>query len=393
MAFEFRLPDIGEGVVEGEIVRWLVDEGQEVAEDQPLVEVMTDKATVELPSPVAGRILSRRGNEGETVEVGATLVVIEPVHPGAAETPEIEGVATAAMSSDQPALPATADADSVSATPAVRRLARTRGVELTHVTGTGPGGRITAEDVERAAAAATTSPAAAPPSEDFLPYRGLRRKIGTRLSHSKRTAVHYTYVEEADATGLAELRRAYLQGAAGRHLTFLPLILKAVVSGLQAFPLLNSSLDEEQGKILLHRSYNIGIATATPEGLVVPVIKAADTKSILELAAEITEITEGVRAGRVKIDDLQGGTFTVTSLGPLGGLVATPVINHPEVAILGVHKIQKRPVVREDRVVIREMMNLSLTCDHRVVDGVEAARFLQHVIRFLESPGLLMLEG
>lgn len=390
MAFEFRLPDIGEGVVEGEIVRWLVDVGQEVAEDQPLVEVMTDKATVELPAPVAGRIVERYGAEGETVAVGAVLVAIAPA--GASTAGDaVSETATVSVETVHDKTGHSSPA-SVLATPAVRRLARTRGVELTHVAGTGPGGRITVEDVERAASAAVTAPAAAPPSEDALPYRGLRRKIGNRLSLSKRSAVHYTYVEEADATGLSELRRAYLQGAPGRQLTFLPLILKAVASGLKSFPLLNSSLDEEQGKILLHRSYNLGIATATPEGLVVPVIKAADAKSILELAKEIREVTDAVRSGKVAVEDLQGGTFTVTSLGPLGGLVATPVINYPEVAILGVHKIQKRAVVREDRIVIREMMNLSLTCDHRVVDGAEAARFLQHVIRLLENPGLLMIE-
>ncbi|GAB4127730.1 MAG: dihydrolipoamide acetyltransferase family protein [Acidobacteriota bacterium] len=390
MPFEFRLPDIGEGVVEGEIVRWLVEAGQQVAEDQPLVEVMTDKATVELPSPVAGRILERHGNEGETVAVGTTLVVIEP-EPGAEPPKPAEPVPSAAVAVATPDGEGPAAApNTVLATPAVRRLARTRGVDLARVVGTGPGGRITAEDVERTAKAVLSAPE---PAADFLPYRGLRRKIGSHLSLSKRTAVHYTYVEEADATELSHLRRAYLQGGSERHLTFLPLILKAVASGLRAFPLLNSSLDEEQGRIVLHQAFNIGIATATPEGLVVPVIRAVDTKSVLELAAEIRELTESVRAGKVRVEDLQGGTFTVTSLGPLGGLVATPVINHPEVAILGVHKIQKRPVVRDDRIVIREMMNLSLTCDHRVVDGYEAARFLHHVIRLLESPGLMLLEG
>ncbi len=391
MPFEFRLPDIGEGVVEGEIVRWLVEPGQQVAEDQPLVEVMTDKATVELPSPVAGRILERYGKEGETIAVGATLVIIE-AEPGAAPAPSPAAASEPSPSTAEPPTepPAAAAPDAILATPAVRRLARTRGIDLARVVGTGPGGRITIEDVERTA---TAAPSAPEPTGEFLPYRGLRRKIGSHLTLSKRTAVHYTYVEEADATELAHLRRAYLQGGSDRHLTFLPLILKAVVSGLRAFPLLNSSLDEEQGRIVLHRNCNIGIATATPEGLVVPVIKAVATKSILELAAEIRQITEAVRAGKVRVEDLQGGTFTVTSLGPLGGLVATPVINYPEVAILGIHKIQKRPVVRDDRVVIREMMNLSLTCDHRVVDGYEAARFLHHVIRLLECPGLMLLEG
>ncbi len=400
MAYEFRLPDIGEGVVEGEIVRWLVQAGDTVSEDQPMVEIMTDKATVEIPSPVKGKVLETRGGEGETVSVGSTLVVVEaegqiPVD----HAPERRGDTPARPSeAEEPQkVPRAKAAAEVLATPAVRRLARSRNIDLQQVSGTGPGGRITQEDLDRhASGGAQPSPAqketVSPEEFETIPYRGLRRRIGDRLTLSHRSAVHYTYIEEVDATQLVELRNRYLETDESRRLTYLPFILKAVVSGLKQYPLLNATLDEGKGEIKLFKNYDIGIATATPEGLIVPVVRNVDGKPLLPLADEILTLTESARNGRISLDNLKGSTFTVTSLGPLGGIAATPVINYPEVAILGIHKIAKRPVVRDGEIVIRETMNLSLSLDHRVVDGLVAAQFLHHVIRLLETPGLLLLE-
>lgn len=379
MAFELKLPDIGEGVVEGEIVRWLVKEGDRVEQDQPLVEIMTDKATVEIPSQYGGKVIRCFGAEGEIVEVGSTLVVIETDEP--VEEEKIEPPAAP--------LPAPAEAPrqgpaaAVLATPAVRKLARELGVNLPDIKGSGPAGRITPEDVQRAAAAPAGGGAV-----ETIPYRGLRKKIGTHLAAAKRAAPHFTYVEEADVTELVR-RREELAGSQPPtevRLTYLPFIIKAVVEGLKKYPLLNAALDEEKAVIEVRKYYNIGIATATPEGLIVPVIKEADRKSILELAREINELTSATREGRVKVEDLRGGTFTITSLGPLGGLLATPILNYPEVAILGVHKISKRAVVREGEIVVRDMVNLSLSLDHRVVDGVVGAEFLRHLISLLETP-------
>jgi pyruvate dehydrogenase E2 component (dihydrolipoamide acetyltransferase) len=393
MAFEFKLPDIGEGVVEGEIVRWLVEVGDQVDEDQPMVEVMTDKATVEIPSPVKGKVLELRGSAGDVVDVGEVLVVIDSVaSAGRAMHDGGPGRLREVQSATDRA--SRAVADTVLATPAIRKQALSRGIDLTQVRGSGPGGRITAEDLDRFEEPPPDEVSVPPGSEEIeiIPYRGMRRRIGNHLVRAKQSAVHYSYLEEMDATELVSLRRAYLAEKPGRKLTFLPFILKAIVSGLKEFPLLNSSLDEEKQEIRVHRAYHIGVATATERGLVVPVIKDVDKKGILELGAEVSEVTELAREGKIEVADLKGGTFTVTSLGPLGGLAATPVINFPEVAILGVHKIQKRPVVINDQIEIREMMNLSLTCDHRVVDGVVAARFLHHVINRLEHPGLALLE-
>ncbi len=379
MIYEFKLPDVGEGVVEGEIVQWLVKPGAMVKEDQPMVEIMTDKATVEIPSPVSGRIEECRGEEGGTVEVGDTLVVIT--------------VEAAAESAETASGPETGD--QVLATPAVRKLARSVGIKLAKVEGTGPGGRITSDDVERHSESLKAPKKGAREVEtdyEALPYRGLRRKIGDHLSLAKRSAVHFTYIEECDATELVRLRERYVESHPDHRMTYLPLILIAVVSGLSRFPLVNAILDEDKGEIQIQKKHNIGIATATSEGLIVPVVKEVEGKSIHELADEITRLTDAARSGKVALEDLKGGTFTVTSLGPLGGLAATPVINFPEVGILGVHKIAKRPVVRDGGIVVRDMMNLSITLDHRVVDGLVAAQFIHHVIRLLETPGLLLLE-
>ena len=386
MAFEFKLPDIGEGIVEGEIVRWFIKEGEHVEEDQPLAEVMTDKATVEIPSPVRGRILKRGGEEGDIVEVGASLVVIETEeHPG--EEVETEG--------PEPEVPQVQverktekPRQSVShpplATLAIRKLARERGIDLGQIQGSGPEGRITKEDLLLASSGAAAG------EVETIPYRGLRRKIGDHLVASKKTAAHYTYVEEADVTELVRTRKELLaSGTTDVRITYLPFFLKAVAEALKKHPLLNSTLDEEKGVIVLKKYYNIGIAVATPEGLVVPVVKGVEKKSLSQVAREVLELSAAARRGEIGQKDLKDSTFTITSLGILGGILATPIINYPEVAILGVHRISQRPVVREGKIVIRDMVYLSLSLDHRVLDGFVAAEFLRDVIALVEAPDAL----
>jgi pyruvate dehydrogenase E2 component (dihydrolipoamide acetyltransferase) len=434
MAYEFKLPDIGEGVVEGEIVRWLVKEGEDVRADQPMVEVMTDKATVEIPAPRAGRIIKRMFVEGQICPVGKVLVAIEesgggarPPAPAPARSPgsgpvprpreeeETMRLADQPARAPAPSLPApAAGAGPVLATPATRKLARTMEVDLASVPGSGPGGRITSDDVRAyvkrgtlngspyPAAAAGRGPApslrapSGPPQPDVrIPFRGLRRKIAEHLVHSKHEAAHFTYVEEVDCTELVALREkanARL-AAAGVKLSFLPYIIKATVDALRQFPQLNATLDVAASEIVQRRQYHIGLATATPEGLIVPVVRDADRKSILDLARDIERLGGLTRAGKASREDLSGSTFTITSLGALGGVLATPIINHPEVAILGVHKITKRPAVRDDKIVARDLMNLSISVDHRLVDGYEAARFVAHIKESLESPGLLFLDS
>ena len=418
MAVEFRLPDIGEGVAEGEIVEWKVKVGDTVNEDDPLVEVMTDKATVEIPSPAAGKILEILVKNGEVVAVGTVLVVIgeageappKRAAKALAEAREAEPVmATAPRSAPQDGGDG-APGGRVRATPAVRKMARKMKIDLESVTGSGPKGRITKADIEQFAKggrpSATPKPAApsrrsapkplAPGErEERIPLRGIRRRIAEHLVHAKRTAPHFTYVDEVDMTEVVALRKEAkaIAEERGVKLTYLPFVIKALTPALKEYPLLNSSLDDATGEIVLKHYYNIGIAVATEEGLVVPVVKDADQKGILEIASEIDHLSRKAREGKLALADLQGGTFTITSTGNIGGLLATPIINHPEVAILGVHRISPRPVVRDGQIVIREQMNLSLSFDHRVVDGAVGATFASHLIRYLQDPKLLLLES
>lgn len=481
MAYEFRLPDVGEGIHEGEIVRWLVKPGDVVQEDQPLVEIQTDKATVEIPSPVAGRVLETRGNEGDIVPVGSVIVVIEteeparaapaagdaaPGRPAAlAETAEASVVGPVAGPAAGPAAGAGAlGAGAVSdgaapagrrvlATPATRRLARELGVDIRQVPGTGPGGRVTAEDVRAYAAARagaqaatpevatgraapavagpdTSAPAAAvtpvaraagtpaaapvapptgtlgakpttaglavePGTERRIPLRGLRKRIAEKMVESKFTVPHVTHVEEVDVTELVELRRKALPLAEQRgiKLTYLPFLVKAVVAALQQNPIFNASLDPETQEIVLKGYYHIGIATATDDGLIVPVVKNADRKSIFQLAREIAELSEAARQHRIALEDVRGSTFTISNVGALGGgVLSTPIINYPEVAILGVHKFREVPVVRDGQIVVRTMTYLTLSFDHRVADGADAVRFVNRIKEYIEQPSLLFLE-
>ncbi len=391
MAFEFKLPDIGEGIVEAEIVRWLVKAGEPLDEDQPMVEVMTDKATVEISSPVAGAVSRCFGEAGDVVKVGDVLVLIDT---GGEESPTEQTPVSPAASIPVPVPSVPAEpvpqrsGDPVLATPAIRRLAREMEVDLSQVTGTGPGGRISREDLDRF----QKEPVVETGGEGTLPYRGIRRRIGERMVQSVVTAPHFTYVEEIDVTELVALREEYrkLPEFEGVRLTYLPFIMKALVIGFKEYPLLNSTLNQEADVIEFKRHYNIGIATQTPDGLLVPVVKNAEGRNIQELAAEIARLSEAAQKGQIQFEDLQGGTFTITSLGALGGIMATPIINFPEVAILGVHKIVQRPVVRSGEIVIREMMNLSLSQDHRVVDGAIGAQFIQFIKPHLESPESLV---
>jgi pyruvate dehydrogenase E2 component (dihydrolipoamide acetyltransferase) len=375
------LPDLGEGIVEAEVERWLVKAGDGVAAEQPLVEVMTDKATVTIPSPRPGRVVRLLMAEGEIARVHAPLLELEcDAEPAQAAPPVTEAPSQA------------------SATPAVRAAARARGIDLGAVHGTGPGGRVTMSDLDAVPPAGTPAGATASARRgqiEIVPLRGLRRRIAERTALSKRTAAHFTFVEQVDVTALerARARAAALGREQGIEVTFLPFIVKAVVAALRDFPPLNASLDEARGELHLKRWYDIGIATATEDGLMVPVVRRADERSLLDLAREIGRVTGEAKARKGAPEDQGGSTFTVTSLGAVGGLFATPVINHPEVAILGVHRIRPTPVVRDGQIVVRDVMYLSLTSDHRVVDGDVAAAFTYAVIRSLEEPSLLFAEG
>lgn len=417
MAFEFKFPDIGEGLTEGEIVRWLVKEGDEVKEGQPLVEVETDKALAEIPCPKTGVILKILAKEKEIVKVGQVIVIIgEQGESFAAppEKPKSVGVVgeleeapeeiPVASKKTEPAKPALVSKH-VLATPAVRGLAKELGVDINQVRGSGPEGRVLEKDV-REFAESQRKPLE-PEKKitkikkydlygyvDRIPLRGVRRSIAKAMVKSKYTAPHVTTIDEADVTELWKIREKEKRVAEnkGIKLTILPFIIKAVITGLMEHPYLNATLDDENEEIILKKYFNIGVATDTPEGLMVPVVKNAKDKSILQIAQELTQLVEKARNRTIDLADLKGGTFTITNFGALGGIYGTPIINHPEVAILGVGKIKEVPVVRNGRMVIRKILPLSLSFDHRVVDGAEGARFLNTVIARLEDPNLILLE-
>jgi pyruvate dehydrogenase E2 component (dihydrolipoamide acetyltransferase) len=448
--WEFKLPDIGEGVTEGEIVAWLIKPGEVIVEDQPMVEVMTDKATVTITSPRAGAIVETRGKVGEVVQVHAVLVVFEldgaaPAAKNGAtngrhDPPGADGPAATAVGDIKETLPGMASLsagasaapsgalsqyfnDKPLATPATRRVAREMNVDLRQVPPTGPQGRVTKADVETfakagplpapaAPSAAGRAPAAAPaaPShepvkiqaptvaqaalEERVPMAGMRKRIASKMAQSKHTAAHFTFVEECDVTALKALR-ARLKGpaeASGVKLTFLPFIAKACVAALKRHPILNSALDESTNELVYRKYYNVGIATSTDAGLMVPVVKDCDRRSLLDIAREIDRLGVDAKAGKSKAEDLGGSTFTITSLGAQGGLFATPILNFPEVGILGVHQMKQRPVVRDGQIVVGEVMLLSLSFDHRIVDGHVGAAFAYDIIGYLENPDRLFLE-
>jgi pyruvate dehydrogenase E2 component (dihydrolipoamide acetyltransferase) len=364
MAYEFKLPDLGEGLTEGEIARWLVAEGDEIAEDQPLVEIQTDKTTVEIPSPAAGKVASILVEEGATVPVGTVLVVIGEGDVNSAPAPVTAAAAPA------PVAPRPAD-DRVRATPLVRRVAQELGVDLASVTGTGPQGRITEEDVRNAG----SGPAAPAEGERREQLRGVRKLIATHLATSHREVPAVTVVEECDFTALDAVR--------GKR-SYLPYLIAATVHGLRLVPELNARLDGDE--IVYLERFDLGVAVQTDQGLVVPVIREADKLSLDDLEAESTRLADSCRAGTLKPEELRGSTFTVSSGGKLGGIFATPLVNYPEVGILGLHRIGERPVVRNGEIVAAKVGWLSCTFDHRVCDGVRASAFLLEVIARLEQP-------
>ena len=417
--FEFKLPDIGEGVTEGEIVKWLVNKGDDVSEDQPIVEIMTDKATVEIASPRSGKIMEVNGAEGDVIPVGSVLVKIEESGNGQVvsiaskerKEPEKDlGLFTASPAPERPATRSAQPAAAVAtfpgtsktlASPATRKLARELGIDLTAVRGTGPNGRVTKQDLTGAPTTGSAAPALRPrptrPSggEERIPLRGIRKRISEHLVHSKHTAPHFTQFEEVDFTELVTVRKKAkeLMEGTGVKITYLPFIVKALCKTLLDFPYMNASLDDEKSEIVLKHYFNIGIAVAGPDGLVVPNIKNADQKTIVEIAAEIQMLADKARAGKLALDEIQGGTFTITSTGGSGGFMASPIINHPEVAILGINRIRKAPVVRDGAITIRDMGHISLSLDHRVVDGAVSAAFIHKFVKFLETPSLLLLDA
>lgn len=419
MAFVFKFPDVGEGIHEGTVVEWLVAEGDTVVEDQPLLKVETDKAVVELPSPKDGTVLKVHFAAGDQIHVGDDLIVIGQPGESVGHSNEAEAAQTAV--SETVSAPVTPDAPAPGAsgaegfrrplaTPKTRALARRLGVELSGVAGTGSGGRITDEDVERASKGEPTPvPASIPspavpdvPANTTITADGpvervalthLRKVIAGAMRSSKQISAHVTHVEEADATALMAAYRdlkPQIEAEHGVKFSVLPFFIKALVQTLKDFPMFNASVDEEAGELILKKYYNIGIAVDTPQGLIVPVIKDADTKDMVELAREVADMAGRARERKLGLDEMRGGSCTITNIGPLGGVFATPIINQPELAILGLHKIEQRPVVRDGQIVIRDMMYLSISFDHRWIDGAEGARFMTAFSRLVSNPNLLL---
>ncbi|MEZ5977224.1 MAG: dihydrolipoyllysine-residue acetyltransferase [Planctomycetota bacterium] len=436
---EFKLPDIGEGIAEGEIVKWLVAEGDEVEEHQAVVEVMTDKATVEVPAPAAGTIRELRAKEGDVVPVGSVIFVLgtagaaapesapQPAH-AAASAPAATSNGSSNGASRQSAPAKSSSNGRVLAVPSARRVARELGVDLAEVPGSGRGGVVRRADVEAyarggapsapatAAPSRTQTPTTAKPSapaparpaapavslakgerETRVPFRGVRRKIAEAMVRSAFTAPHFTVVEELDVTELVRVRELAKTMGARKNVkvTYMPFIMRACAMALMEFPQLNSKLDEQSQEIVTYGYVDLGIATDTPNGLIVPVIRDVQSKGIIQLASELNDLAERTRSGKVTAEELKGSTFSITNAGNIGGIMATPIINFPEVAIMGVHRIVKRPGVVEtdegDVFEVRQYMNLSISVDHRLVDGADGARFLVRMKELLEDPALLAL--
>ena len=397
MLREFKFPDVGEGIAEAEIVRWLVKEGDSVKEDQDLLEVETDKAVLTLNSPYTGKIKKLHGQEGEIIKVGDVLTTFDA---SGEETPAVEaekkdsGTVVGNLGDDE----AVEVVRPVQAIPAVRALAKEMGINLATVKGSGPGGRITKEDVEKAGA--QTGQQTRPDADPYgvvekIPLRGIRRTIAKRMAEASKRVAEVTIWEDADISELEQVRAKERRVAEekGVRLTYLPFLIKAIIPALKAHPYFNASLDEVAEAIVLKKYFNIGIAVDTSDGLIVFVIKNADEKNILDMAQEIATLADKARLRKIDLHDLKGSTFTITNYGIVGASYGTPMINHPEVAILGLGKIEDRAVVRDGQITIRKMMPLSLAFDHRVIDGVEAGRFLGVVIQHLEDPNLMLLEG
>ena len=424
--YVIRVPDIGEGIAEVELVAWHVQPGDVVAEDQPIADVMTDKATVEIPSPVAGKVLALGSVVGQSIAVGSELVRLEvegegnlkqnsapaPVQQASlapvsiaseappALTPVVAPAAVRPTAAPRAAVvPRTADERPL-ASPAVRRRALDLGVELRYVHGSGPAGRILHDDLDAYLAGGGQAPGqGASPyverhGEEAIPVIGLRRKIAQKMQEAKRRIPHFSYVEEVDVTELEQLRQQLnkLHGATRGKLTLLPFLARAMVLALRDFPQINARFDDEAGVVTRHAAVHLGVATQTDGGLMVPVLRHAEALDLWACAAGIARVAEGARSGKAPREELSGSTITLTSLGALGGIASTPVINHPEVAIVGVNRMVERPMFRNGQVVARQLMNLSSSFDHRVVDGMDAAQFIQAMRALLETPALLFVE-
>lgn len=440
MAFKFEFPELGEGIAEGEIVKWMVQPGDEVKEDDTIAEVQNDKAVVELPSPVDGKVLELKAEEGDTVEVGQVVVLFEAEgyedeggedeeeednedenneeessdNEQPKDTEEDKGEKEESNSENEKSDTNEEDGGDqkrVIAMPSVRKYAREKGVEIQKVDGSGDNGRILKEDVnnyleggakaeesEKEEAAEEKAPAAEGTQaggETREKIRGVRKAISKAMVHSKHTAPHVTFMDEVDVTGLVEHRKEFKETAAeqGVKLTYLPYVVKALVSALREYPILNASVDDDSQEIVYKHYYNIGIATDTEQGLMVPVVKDADRKSMYKIANEVTDLSGKARDGKLSNAEMSGGSCTITNVGSAGGQWFTPVINHPEVAILGIGRISEKPVIKDGEVTAAPILAVSLTIDHRVIDGVTAQQALNHVKRLLNNPQLLILEA
>lgn len=392
--YVMRLADLGEGLVSAEISQWHVEVGDVVREDQPLVEMSTDKALVEVPAPVSGRIVSLSGGPGDSIAVGAPLVIFD-LDERSASTP---AQAATAVSTDQPR--------GVRASPATRRLAHDAGIDLQTISGSGPGGRILRTDLtrdkEKSAPTAKADLAESLEPYDEIPLLGVRRVIAQRMAAAKRNAPHFAYVEEVDVTALEWLRQAYhaesevagtTKDASAPRLSYLPFIARALMNVLAEFPQCNAHYDEARNVLRRFRAVHLGIATHTPQGLKVPVLHAAQDLDLRDLAAQLRQVTQAARAGTASREQLTGSTITLTSLGKLGGIVSTPILNLPEVAIIGVNKAVERVVVHDGKIAVRRIMNLSSSFDHRVVDGYDAAEMIQRLKSELEQPEQIFRSG
>ncbi len=414
--YTFKLPDIGEGIAEAEIVAWYVAVGDVVEEDAHLADMMTDKATVEMYAPVAGKVIGLAGEVGDQIAIGAVLVTLEvedgasapepaPSAPAAVEVPPAPApeaiAAPAPVAEDKPAapppprqLPAAPAHRAVLASPAVRQRARDLGIDLADVK-PAEDGRIRHADLDAFLRYDTAGhrPAGQTRADEQVRVIGMRRRIAENMAASKRAIPHFTYVEEIDVTKLEDLR-ADLNATRGARpkLTMLPLLITAIVKSLPAFPMINARYDDEAGVVTRSGAVHLGMATQTDAGLMVPVIRNAEQRNVWQLAEEIVRLAEAARSGKAKSEELSGSTLTITSLGPLGGIATTPVINRPEVAIIGPNRIVERPVFRDGVVVAAKLMNLSISCDHRVVDGWDAASYVQELRRLLETPALLFVD-
>lgn len=426
---DIKLPELGEGVTEGELVKWLVKPGDAVKADQAIAEVLTDKATVEVPTPVAGVVKELKFKSGDVVKVGSTMITLEGGAASAAQAPagaqrEVPAAAhanfaaahstpvqaTSAATAAGGIFPPVADSK-VLATPATRRLAREMGVDINALGGSGLAGRVTREDVLSAKGGAGAVSAKAPSApgmsipkpayqgpagaaEERVPMIGIRKKIAENMQKSKTIIPHFTIMDEAKVDAMVAMRESLKEHAEknGTKITYLPIVMKALIATIREFPMFNASIDDAAGEIVYKKYFNLGFAADTPNGLVVPVIKNADQKSILEISKEILDLSKRARDGKLKPDEMKGATITVTNIGSIGGTYATPVINHPEVAILGMYKIDEKPVIKNGQLAAIKVMNYTMTADHRLIDGAIAARFLAAFIARIENPGKLLVE-